>query len=313
MADSTTEESEPAGSLEHLVGDVTLDDLRTTAVAALVFYVLLLAAMGFTALVSPTDRLLTLEYVLIALVPFVMLLALTGKLAEIRGPGNLGLILRHEATREMPTEGTTELSKSDEAYRELEQEFEVHGEDTHPKREVTADLGYEIEQAEPSTLSFTLGKRYNPAAIREYIRLHTKYSPRFRYILFNDSDGRFAGLMRYQELLHQIDLKPGEVRDVEDYFERPPTADDEGRERDPETAQATGFIGDIESGDIVDHAGVITERIAAGASKKEGLHRMKEVDRSMLAVVDEAGKFAGVVTQDGLVREVLSDLLRSSD
>lgn len=286
----------------------TGSDLRKTVLASIVFYLLLIAAIAVTAWGSSPERLLTIEHLVVAVVPFVILLVVSGKLAEIRGPGDVGLILRREASREFTAETSGELPQAESVLRELEQQFGADSRISFPKGAVTSDLGDRIRDARPSVLSFTIGERYSSEAIKEYVRLHTKYSPRFKYIVFNDESDRFEGVMRFEDFLHQLDLEPGGVITG---TEAPERVDDTERTSN-DVGYATGMVGDIEAGDVLTHAAVVTRSIPTGSSRKRALREMNRVNGSLLAVVDDTGRYAGVVTQDGIVRELLTDLLRES-
>ena len=138
-----------------------------------------------------------------------------------------------------------------------------------------------IAQSPPTTLSFEVGKEnyYGQWAIEEYIRELEKH-PDFRVILFTDADGKFKGCMK-----------------VSDY----------------KTLLQTGnIVQKLESGQILKDHRVIRNSVQITSTNKQALSEMDRVNVNMLPVVDHEGKFIGVVTQEEIVRKILTKVLREA-
>ena len=173
----------------------TLKTVGVTIIGSLVFLGLLYAIVNVHYTLPALTPEIEPVHVFIALVPFAILLAASGQLKEIRGPGGLGLLLRGEVQRPI-----LEVS---EARLEVRPEVVAPKGDQERLREL-------IAATLPTTLSFEIGKRryYTQSMIEHYIRELKRY-PRFRNVLFVDGGGSFMGFMRlrdYMELLQSGDI-----------------------------------------------------------------------------------------------------------
>jgi Mg/Co/Ni transporter MgtE len=68
---------------------------------------------------------------------------------------------------------------------------------------------------------------------------------------------------------------------------------------------------ELESGVILTRDGVITASVSSESTNRETLRKMDQRNLSELAVVDSANQFVGVITQDEIVRKLLSSAVRA--
>ncbi len=174
----------------------TVRTVGITIIGSLVFLCLLYGMANVHYAVPALTPEIEPVHVFIALVPFAILLAASGQLKEIRGPGGIALLLRSEAQRSISLEVP-------------EMELEVQPEVVEEKGG-TDRLRALLARNPPTTLSFEIGKRdyYARRAIEEYVRELERY-PHFRNIIFVDRDGGFKGLMTaadYRVLLQSDDI-----------------------------------------------------------------------------------------------------------
>jgi CBS domain-containing protein len=254
-----------------------------TLVLSVAFYLVLFALYVLTN--PPT---LTEEHVLIALVPFVILLVSSGKLREIRGPGGLLLTLQNEARSDILPEFTEDIQMSDQRPMEkggaIDPEFEA-----------------EIERRRPTSLTFTLGRRgyYDFDLITQYVEVLTRRSPAFRYVVFLGRDDRFAGFVTVADFRAILDA------DLAAAFRRGASYD--------YLPERTSVVERIEDGDILNAAGVVTASVRQGATNEDALETMAEAGVDRLAVLDDRDRFLGVVTQDRIGRSMLLELFQRSN
>lgn len=135
----------------------------------------------------------------------------------------------------------------------------------------------DMKRRAPTALTFELEKTdyYVRGAILDYLEtLET-----LRYVVFQDANGRFEG---YSPVLDFIRL-------VQNYD--------------------VGVVEKIENREILDMEIVHTESIKSDSSNEECLRAMDDYDVNELAVVDSDGKFTGVVTQDEIIRKLVSSAI----
>ncbi|MGD0175694.1 MAG: CBS domain-containing protein [Candidatus Bathyarchaeia archaeon] len=211
--------------------------------------------------------------VFIALIPFIVWLIVSGRITEIAGPGGIGIKLRNEAGKPIPVESEKITIEPD--FRVIE------------KGGLDA-LYREISDKHPNTLSFVIGKmNYRVNVIWDYLNA-LEMEPSFRFILFRDSRGKFKGI-----------VKASDVKRILPAEGRPPTTLDSDY----------GFVRMLETGSILSSPGVVTDYLERTSTNKEALELMEKADTDFVPVVDEQRKFVGVVTQERIVRKILTRLL----
>lgn len=136
-----------------------------------------------------------------------------------------------------------------------------------------------ISKIHPTTLSFEILKRnfYREDAINNYIQELRKH-PNFKFILFTDSEGKFKGYMKVGDFKGLMEI--------------------------------SNIVQKIESGAILEDPRVINNFIKITSTNKQALYEMDKMSDNILPVVDGERKFIGIVTQEGLVRKILTKVLR---
>ncbi len=134
-----------------------------------------------------------------------------------------------------------------------------------------------IKQRSPTALTFELEKQgfYSHGAIETYLEtLDT-----LRYVVFTDADDRFCGYSTVSDF-----------RRLTEHY----TVD---------------VVDEIESGEILDRGIVRTGSIPSDSTNEDGLRAMDARDIDEMAVVNPDGRFVGVVTQDAIIRKLMSSAL----
>ena len=169
--------------------------------SAIFFLVLFLIVVGSNQLLPNGKIKIENIHIFISLVPFFIMLILSDKLKEIKGPGGIGLSMR------------------DEASKSLAPQYEDETMEVNP--EVTLEKGGEerlkeaIDNMRTTTLSLTVGKEgyYNQEAINYYIHELEKKG-KMNFIIFVDSTGEFRGFMDVKSY-KQFEGVGNVVRDLE--------------------------------------------------------------------------------------------------
>ncbi len=145
-------------------------------------------------------------------------------------------------------------------------------------REVREKLRTGVRTTQPTTLAFDIEREgfYRRDVIEEYL---TVLSDTLDYVLFIDSSESFEGYM-----------------DVTD-FERL-------------LGGTTDLVTEIETGSILARPTVNTGAIPADASNKAALEEMNRLGVDGVALLDPNGQFVGVVTQDQIVRTLLTNAIQ---
>ncbi len=142
------------------------------------------------------------------------------------------------------------------------------------------DMIPELVERRIAALTLQLGRQnyYNDWAISEYLERLCSHDF-FRYVVFVDAKGNFHGLAQGRDLL---------VRMREEQLE---------------------LVAKLESSDIIALPGVVVETIRSGSNKRDALLKMYEHGIGDLPVVDESGRFVGVVNRDKLTSSILLRLV----
>lgn len=140
----------------------------------------------------------------------------------------------------------------------------------------TSELA-EIRERAPTGLTIELEREgfYAESAIRDYLEsLET-----LRYVVFTDADGQFEGYApvdSIRQLLENVEVN---------------------------------VVDEIETGDIIHRATVRTDAIGNDSTNRECLQEMDDRDVTELAVVDSEKNFVNIVTQDAIIRKLMSSAL----
>lgn len=202
-------------------------------------------------------------WVAVALAPAVIWLLTTGQLSELAG---FGLEVKLRRAAEEPVRNSFETLPIQPVALESRSK---EGFDT---------LRRMIEDRTPG-LKFELRRKgyYSESAILTYLDKLTEY-PFFRYALFVNQDGTFAGMMGGEGLLSYIQQNRGNIVPV------------------------------IEAGDIGKLPGILLDPVQSGSSKKDALAVFQSTDSPVLPVVDPRRVFAGVVYRDRIISDILLEL-----
>lgn len=130
------------------------------------------------------------------------------------------------------------------------------------------------------------GGYYGPA-IEEYLRRLSEYSF-FKYIIIIDSDGKFVGMMDAREL-NSIFMSPEAPFNSTDFARWINMSD---------TSSLTNLSGFLSAKDA----------IKDDSDKQRALERMEALNTETLPVIDEVGKFVGVVDRSRLTASLIIDV-----
>jgi len=135
-----------------------------------------------------------------------------------------------------------------------------------------------------AAVTLVVGKQnyYNNRAIRRYLEELTPMSF-FKYVLFENRNGEFSGVIAADKLLEEM------------------------------LAGNIDLVALIESGDISSIDGVSKTSILSGSSKQESLQLMDRHGLAELPVVDEFGKFVGVVERGKITSSIVAELVSKSE
>lgn len=242
--------------------------MRDTIVAALVFagIIAILAVVK-----AKTGGRFSIEtnWVLIAVLPIIFWLFLSGKIESIRAGGvEVKAVIRTVSAQVVERGRDYALVEFDRI--SAEPKVGLQRIDEYIRRKLPA-------------LSFQLGYRgYAGFAIQQYLERLSQYGF-FKYIVFEDSEGKFAGMMPASSL-----LRFGRERNFEDVKQ----AIEEGR------------IGQFP--DLIGRERAVT----TSTSKRQALEAFEQTDADELPVVDEEGRLVGIVSRSKLSSGVLAAILR---
>ncbi len=155
---------------------------QATLLSVIFFLVLFLIVVGSNQLLPSGKIKIENIHIFLSLVPFIIILILSGKLKEIKGPGGIGLSMRDEASKPL-------------APQYEDKTIEVNPLVTLAKGG-EENLNEAISNRNITTLSLTVGREgyYNQDAINYYIhKLEEKQ--KLYFIILIDTTGEFRGFM----------------------------------------------------------------------------------------------------------------------
>jgi len=239
--------------------------LKNTIIISSMFFLILIILSISNYFINKEQFKVEPVHVFIALVPFIILLIVSGKLREIRGPGGLTLVMRDEARKPITAE-------------QKDERLEIEPQEVMTKGGVI-DLTEKISKNPPTTLSFQIGSYYSREAIQDHIRELERY-PIFQNVLFTDELGNFKGVMTandFKDILYKEDI-----------------------------------VDIIRTRDILKDIRAIKDSVHLGLTNQQVLSQMERLGKNKLAVVDQREKFLGLITQEEIVRKVLTRVLREA-
>lgn len=130
-----------------------------------------------------------------------------------------------------------------------------------------------------TVLSIDLGLTPSVQAVEDFLAA----MPQLEYVTFTDGLGEFVGVIPGSEFRAAFGADP------------------------------TGLVDTIAAGDVERLAGVVTASVPMGATNVEALETMANADDDLLGIVDDEGRFHGVLTQSRLTRDVLLHLFEGAN
>lgn len=215
--------------------------------------------------------------ILLALIPIAIWLVLSGKVKVIE----LGGLFKMEAA-------LVEASQSEVAPQVTSVKLPVEPIQIDPKRGVEAIPRLISNKTE--ALSFQLGHgRYYGSAIEEYLTRLSQH-PFFKYVIINQSDGQFVGIVDARKLYSALSADETEYNT--DNFAR--------------------WLNSSDISALSNLPGYISAKnaIKKDTDKQTALEKMEKLDLEILPVVNEKDKFVGVVDRTRLVSSLIIEVVR---
>jgi hypothetical protein len=145
-----------------------------------------------------------------------------------------------------------------------------------------------LVEARTEALIFQLGGQgYYGPAIGTYLQELSAH-PFFKYIVINQSDGKFAGVADGRQFAAMVKVRPGYADDFVKWLEK------------SDANSLTNLPGYVSAATAVEPA---TDRLTA-------LQRMETLDLDALPVLDKDGKLAGQLKRSRLLSSLISEALK---
>jgi CBS domain-containing protein len=208
--------------------------------------------------------------IVLAILPFIIYLAVSGKISEIRG-GEFGVKFNNASNAEI-------LFKSEEVVCAEEEIIAKGGVDM-----LRSEIMPKIAKDPCSTLSLVPGEKrykYTYIVVKEYLEELTKFDF-FKYVLFVDENNKFKGYIYARNLLAQL------------------LDEDQGEK----------IINKINNGDVKNIPGFRGHYIKDNITNREALKDMEEKGITDIAVVDRDMKFKGFTNQDKITTRIINNLM----
>ena len=244
-----------------------------TIIITIAGFVVLLASLVFIRIKTGDKFQIKNSDIVIALIPVVLALFLSGKVQELTF-GDLKIVIAVQETAESPI--STEVT-------ELPVEEILVGE-SQSLVEINRYIENRIQ-----VISFQLSKftRGGSDLITSYLEL-TRF-PFLKYVVFNNPDGSFFGIADAQQMATMNRVAPNILN-----FEM--IADWLLRANETKLITLPGFI----SAD---------DALTENEDKLMVLKKFNSLGVQTLPVIDESGKFVGIVEQNQLTANMLTDIL----
>ena len=209
-----------------------------------------------------------MSWIALALAPLVIWLITTNQLAEFSGFG-LEFKLNEVTAKSVSIENDGTLIKPEQISSDSKQGLGKL--DLFIRRRVSA-----------VTLQTKRPNYYNNWAISEYLERLTQY-PFFRFVLFTNTSGEFAGIIDARQLLYEI------------------------RENDLD------MVANLEADTIDRIPGLTPFSLQDNSSKRSALELMDKEGLSEISVVDRQHRFIGIVTREKITSSIVVQLVSSSN
>ena len=214
--------------------------------------------------------------IVLALVPVALWLFLTGKIQEFAF-GEVKIVAAIKVAAKAPV-GPQVSKLTLDTVREPVRTMTKGGPEVIPQ----------MINTKSQALSFTIGQGgYVASAIADYFEKLTQY-PFLRYVVMNNPDGSFFGIADARQIA-QI------IRESSPRFHATNLADWLNEANKTELEALPGFISSAEA-------------LHKNDDKQKALERMNSLDVQVLPVLDEAGRFDGIVDRSKLTASILTEI-----
>jgi hypothetical protein len=134
------------------------------------------------------------------------------------------------------------------------------------------------------------GSSYHGVAIKKYLDKLTSYSF-FRFVIFLDADSKFFGMMDARQLKSQLDDSSSDFKfdSLASLFNQGPAA---------MLGRLTGLSGFVPASNAVKHT----------TDRQDALEKMENLGVDWLPVVEDDGRFAGIVERSRLTASLILDV-----
>ena len=215
------------------------------------------------------DKTIDAMITFLAILPFIIYLAVSGKISEFKG-GGLEFKFNNASN--------AEISFKSEEVVCAEEEIIAKGGVVMLRSKIMP----KIAKNPSSTLSLVPEKKryeYSYSVVKEYLEELTKFDF-FKYVLFVDENNVFKGYIHARNLLAQLlDISQGEK-----------------------------IINKINNGDVENIPGFREHYIKENKTNREALRDMEEKGITDIAVVDKDMKFKGFTNQDMITTRIINNL-----
>lgn len=262
--------------------------------ASMFFGILTLLVVLGAQFDSPPESVIRPIYVVVALIPIVLYLVATKQLQRLGGAG-FEVQFREQALKTVSFGTISDILN-------YPAEITIPNETDDPASTSIKPLEVAFPDDPPTALTLEIGrpKFYDPSIIEDYISRLAVF-PKFQYLVFTDADRTFQGFMTVEEFNNQYYTPDQELTGLDALG-----LDDLKQDVLPDVET---FVAELGSGEILDRAFVNLAFTTVRSSNKDALDQMNDYQVSELAVVDTNQEFVGVVTENEIVREILSAVL----
>ena len=246
-----------------------MDKTLIVAIGGFIFIIALLVTLR--VILGSKFEIKTTDIIL-ALIPIIIWLFLSGKISELT-IGDLTVKMAIQKASKAPIKA---------------QVTELPVETVLVEAKEGVELIPHLVMKKTQALGFRLGTTgYWGPAIGTYLQSLTQY-PFFQYIVINDADGRFFGLAD----AHQLEAT---IRDPRGAFDVQSFAEWLNHSNREQLQKLPGFISSANA-------------IKVNTDKRSALELMEKLDVRTFPVIDDSGKFVGIVDRSKLTASILLEM-----
>lgn len=214
--------------------------------------------------------------VLIALIllPLLVYLSASGKLAEFKGPGGIEAKFAQAAAESVsPASETVAYDDPQVIAKE-------------GVRSLIERKAKEIDESKPIVMTMSIGgqAQYSPPDVEQYMSVLSQFR-NFKFVLFLDRDEKFVAYMpswALKQLLQVPDL----------------------------AGEFLNAVNNSQMAQVLRYPGVVKKTISTKSTNAEALREMLEQNIEALVVIDEQRKLRGVVEREQVLSRMMLSLVR---